>query len=59
MRCEMKVKEHKQQLEHLSDNTDIQICVGRKLYQIDNITTVIDMDTNIGSFVINVKEDNN
>jgi len=52
----MKVKEHKQQLEHLSDNTDIQICVGHKLYQIDNITTVIDMDTNIGSFVINVKD---
>lgn len=52
----MKVKEHKQQLEHLADNTEIQICVGHKLYQIDDITTVIDMDTNIGSFVINVKD---
>ena len=52
----MKVKKLKEQLQHLSNNTEIQICVGCKLYQIDDITTVIDMDTNIGSFVINVKE---
>ena len=50
------VKELKERLSKLQEDAQIQIGDGYRLKDIDNITKVIDMDTNIGIFVINIKE---
>ena len=37
-------------------NQSVRIHIGNKLYDIDHINTVIDMDTNKPNIVIHVKE---
>ena len=36
--------------------SQVRICIGNQLYDIDHIDTVIDMDTNKPNIVIHVKE---
>ena len=40
----------------VNEYTPIRIHIGNKLYDIDHIDTVIDMDTNKPNIVIHVKE---
>jgi len=50
------VKELKERLSRLQEDAQIQIGDGYRLKDINNITKVINMDTNIGLFVINIKD---
>ena len=38
------------------DTSDVRIHIGNRLYDVDHIDTVIDMDTNKPNIVIHVKE---
>jgi len=62
----MKVKDLKLMINKLSEDADIKICVNMInlqgnyrgiLKEIDDISTVIDQDTNKGRFVINTVEE--
>ena len=57
----MKENEVIMQLHLLTDfqmrpDMDVRIHIGNKLYDVDHIDTVIDMDTNKPNIVIHVKE---
>ena len=43
-------------MNHCNAESRVHIHIGNQLYDIDNIDTVIDMDTNKPNIVIHVKE---
>lgn len=40
----------------ISSDADVRVCVGNKLYNIDNLSTCVDVDTNKKHIVLYTKE---
>ena len=40
----------------IASDANVRICVGNKLYNIDNLSTCVDVDTNKKFVVLEVKE---